>query len=150
MKEFRSRYEANADYEGLLQAIEPYYLRRTKKLVLADRLPQKIENAPIYIDASSVQRSISRSMLQTKETGQVAVLNMLTKLRQLYGHPGAIIPDYESLELNEVPKLERVIAILDLVKEQGEKALIFTEFRRIHSIVKRVLMNRYGISEYPS
>lgn len=146
LKEFRNRYEANNDYEGLLKAIEPHYMRRTKKLVLADRLPQKIENAPIYIDASSVQRAISHSMLQTKETGQVAILNMLTKLRQLYGHPGAIIPDYEGLELNEVPKLEQVIAILDRVKERGEKALLFTEFRRIHSIVKRVLMHRYGIS----
>ncbi|SDN61709.1 Superfamily II DNA or RNA helicase, SNF2 family [Paenibacillus sp. yr247] len=144
LKEFKNKYEMTQNYEGLLRAIKPYYMRRTKKQVLSDRLPKKLEQRPIYVEASPLQKSISNSMLQTKETGQVAILNMLTKLRQLYGHPGAIISSYEALE--DLPKLNEVLSILDRVKKLGEKAIIFTEFRKIHSILKRILMQRYGIS----
>ncbi len=146
LKEFRRMYIQSNDYEGLLRKIKPFYLRRTKKEVLDDRLPTKHPDKVLKVEASSTQSSIAASMLQTKETGQVAILNMLMRLRQLYGHPGVIIPDYETLPAKEVPKLEKLLEIIDQVKSKNEKILIFTEFRKIHSILKRILMQKYGIS----
>ncbi|MCM3569307.1 DEAD/DEAH box helicase [Neobacillus mesonae] len=145
LREFRKAYIQTSDYVGLLDKIRPFYLRRTKKEVLDDRLPTKHDDIVKKVEVSKVQRSIASSMLQTKETGQIAILNMLMRLRQLYGHPGVIIPDYETLPLSEVPKLEKLIEIIDKVKQKNEKVLIFTEFRKLHSILKRIFMQRYGI-----
>jgi len=146
LKEFRRTFIQTNDYDGLLEKIRPFYLRRTKKDVLDDRLPKKYADKVLRVEASKTQRSIASSMLQTKETGQVAILNMLMRLRQLYGHPGVIIPQYETLPANEVPKLEKLLEIVEKVKGKNEKILIFTEFRKLHSILKRLFMQRYGIS----
>jgi SNF2 family DNA or RNA helicase len=146
LREFRNRYVKSEDYKSLLTNIKPFYLRRTKKEVLDDRLPKKHEDEVYRVNASQTQSSIAASMLQTKETGQVAILNMLMRLRQLYGHPGVIIPQYEDIPASEIPKLEKLIEIIDTVKGKNEKILIFTEFRKLHSILKRTLMQRYGIS----
>jgi SNF2 family DNA or RNA helicase len=146
LREFRRKYIQTGDYDGLLDKIRPFYLRRTKKEVLDDRLPTKHADKVIKVEVSKTQKSLSASMLQTKETGQVAILNMLMRLRQLYGHPGVIIPQYETLPANQVPKLEKLIEIIDDIKRKNEKILIFTEFRKLHSILKRLFMHRYGIS----
>lgn len=146
LREFRAKYVETNEYNQLLQTLQPYYLRRTKEEVMKDRLPEKHVRPPITVEASPVQKSIAESMLQTKETGQIAILNMLMRLRQLYGHPGVVIPDYETLAVNQIPKLNEVIKILDEVRAKGEKAIIFTEFRKIHSILKRIFMQHYGIS----
>ncbi len=146
LREFRTRFIQSSDYDGLLEKIRPFYLRRTKKEVLDDRLPTKHADKVLKVEVSSTQRTLAASMLQTKETGQVAILNMLMRLRQLYGHPGVIIPQYETLPAHEVPKLEKLLEIIDEVKSNNEKILIFTEFRKLHSILKRLFMQRYGIS----
>ncbi|ABO66650.1 helicase [Geobacillus thermodenitrificans] len=146
LKEFRFRYTETSDYDALLMAIQPYYLRRTKQQILDGRLPKKHLVPPIYVEASPIQKEIARSMLATKESGQVAILNMITRLRQLYGHPGAIIPKYEQLSYKEVPKLKETMHIIEAIRQKGEKALIFTEFRKLHFLLKRIFMETYGIS----
>ncbi|WP_246145548.1 DEAD/DEAH box helicase [Bacillus rubiinfantis] len=113
--------------------------------MLDDRLPVKHADKIVKVEVSTKQKAIAATMLQTKKTGQIAILNMLMRLRQLYGHPGVIIPQYETLPANEVPKLEKLIEIIDEVKEKNEKILIFTEFRKLHSILKRIFMQRYGV-----
>jgi SNF2 family DNA or RNA helicase len=146
LREFKRTFIQTNDYEALLKKIQPFYLRRTKKEVLDDRLPKKHEDEVLKVDASAMQKSIAASMLQTKETGQVAILNMLMRLRQLYGHPGVVIPQYETLPAHEVPKLEKLFEIIEKVRSKNEKILIFTEFRKIQSILKRLFMQKYGIS----
>lgn len=143
---FRERYAESGDFEGLLKAIQPFYMRRTKSEVLDKRLPKKKLVPACLVEASKTQKSISSSMLETKETGQIAILNMLMRLRQLYGHPGVIIPKYEDIELTEIPKFHTLLDIIEKVKAKDEKILIFTEFRKLHSIFKRVFMQKYGIS----
>lgn len=146
LRDFRKAFVQNDNYSDLLSKIQPFYLRRTKKEVLDDRLPTKHPDQIVKVQASKTQRAITASMLKTKETGQIAILNMLMRLRQLYGHPGVVIPEYEALSVEEIPKLQKLIEIIDEVKLKGEKILIFTEFRKIHSILKRIFMQRYGVS----
>jgi hypothetical protein len=145
LKDFRRNFVETGDYEGVLKAIQPYYLRRTKQQILDDRLPKKHINPPIYVEASPIQKQIASSMLATKNVGQIAILNMLMRLRQLYGHPGVVIPRYENLPPDDIPKLQEMIRIIEKVKERQEKVIIFTEFRKLHSILKRLLMTMYGI-----
>lgn len=146
LREFRKAYVQTDNYSELLSKIQPFYLRRTKKEVLDDRLPTKHPDQIVKVEASGTQRAITDSMLKTKESGQIAILNMLMRLRQLYGHPGVVIPQYETLPATEIPKLEKLLEIIEIVKSKDEKILIFTEFRKIHSILKRLFMQKYGIS----
>ncbi|WP_419392701.1 DEAD/DEAH box helicase [Cytobacillus praedii] len=146
LRDFRQKYIQTENFEGLLDKIKPFYLRRTKKEVLADKLPAKHEDKVSYVPASSTQKMIVESMITTKESGQIAILNMLMRLRQLYGHPGVIIQQFESLDTKEIPKLEKLMEIIDNVRNRDEKILIFTEFRKLHSILKRLFMQKYGIS----
>jgi len=73
LREFCRNYIESSNYDGLLEAIKPYYLRRTKKGVLDDRLPKKHPDQIAYVEASSTQKSLAQSMLETKETGQIAI-----------------------------------------------------------------------------
>lgn len=146
LRQFRERYAESGDYKGLLKAIQPFYMRRTKSEVLDKRLPKKFLKDPVFVEASNTQKSISNSMLETKETGQIAILNMLMRLRQLYGHPGVVIPKYEELEITEIPKFNKLLEIVEEIKDKDEKVLIFTEFRKLHSIFKRIFMQKYGMS----
>ncbi|WP_238457938.1 DEAD/DEAH box helicase [Alkalihalobacterium alkalinitrilicum] len=146
LKDFRMQFVESGNYDGLLEKLQAFYLRRTKEEVLKGKLPDKYIKEPELVEASSIQKDIARSMIMTKEMGQVAILNMLMRLRQLYGHPGAAVPQYEEAPTDQVPKLQKVLEILDDVKSKNEKVIIFTEFRKIHSILKRTFMQRYGIS----
>lgn len=146
LKEFRDIFEAGAANDQLISKLRPYYLRRTKDEVLKDKLPVKHILEPHLVLASKEQQSLSKSMLEGMGQGNFAILNILTQLRQMYGHPGAVAPIYETLADESVPKLHEVLKILDDVSKRGEKALIFTEFRRIQSLLKRAITSRYGIS----
>lgn len=146
LKEFRKKFIETSAYDYLLECIKSNYLRRTKEEVLKDKLPEKHLLEPIKVNSPSIQKDIARSMLETKESGQTAILNILMRLRQLYGHPGVVIPQYETLTENQIPKLYELLKILDEVKSKNEKVLIFTEFRKIQSLLKRNIMQRYGIS----
>lgn len=146
LKEFRATFGQGVAYDELIKRIRPYYLRRTKDEVLKDKLPEKHMEPPRYVVASSEQQSLSKSMLDGMGQGNFAILNILTQLRQMYGHPGAIASSYETLPDETVPKLNEILKILDQVSKRGEKLLIFTEFRRIQSLLKRAITQRYGIS----
>jgi SNF2 family DNA or RNA helicase len=39
-----------------------------------------------------------------------------------------------------------MINIIEKIKQKNEKVIIFTEFRKLHSVLKRLFMNMYGIS----
>ena len=145
LKQFRKRYIETSDYDGLVDVLKPHYLRRTKEEVLKDKLPDKIPLPPVEVEASVEQKQLASTMVQSVAQNRLELLNVLGRLRQLYGHPGAIHPSFDSLEPTRVPKLAELFAILDRAKAAGEKVLIFTEFRRVQYLLKRAIMERYGI-----
>lgn len=143
LKEFRRKYVENENFDELMRELKPFYLRRTKEEVLKDKLPAKYICDPIYVEASEKQKQLTLSMLKSQEKN---VLNVLTKLRQLYGHPGAVVPHWSDLPVDDVPKLKVLLQLLDKIREKQEKAIIYTEFRKVQHILKHTLMRRYGIT----
>lgn len=143
LKDFRRKYVESENYDELLEELKPFYLRRTKEAVLKDQLPEKHICEPIYVEASDKQKQLTLSMLQSVDKN---VLNMLTKLRQLYGHPGAIVPSWSDLPVDDVPKLKILLQLLDEIRDKREKAIVYTEFRKVQQILKHLIMRRYGIS----
>ncbi len=158
---FRRRFgsiEKHLDPEAgpaLARLIAPYLLRRTKAEVAAE-LPPRTEvkvavtlSAPewdLYEDARLAALSeleTRRSKLREQER-RVDVLAALTRLRLLASHPKL----YDARSELESAKLERLLELVDELRAEGQRALIFSQFTSHLALVKQAL-DRSGI-EYLS
>ncbi len=137
-KEFVTAIEKKKDEHTAkrLQAIiKPFVLRRTKNQV-ATELPPKTEQI-IYCEMDEAQAEIYEStkseyrnaLLEgavhnsTKGT-QIALLQGLTKLRQLANHPKMVDTKYSK----DSGKFKAVIEMLQSISAEGNKVLIFSQF----------------------
>ncbi len=127
----------------LSQALRPFLLRRTKEQV-ARELPPKIEQT-IYCEMEPGQRALYNELRQHyRESllGKIAnvgiakskiqVLEALLRLRQAACHPGLI----DRKRANEPSaKLDVLFDQLRSVLEEGHKALVFSQFTSLLSIL---------------
>lgn len=107
-------------------------LRRTKDLL---DLPPKIEKIE-YIELSKEERKLYDSLEQDirseiKEDANlikspVSILAKITRLRQVSTHTGLI-----SDKIVKSSKFERLHDILDEARENGEKVIVFTMFKKL-------------------
>jgi len=135
--------------EELLSRLDPHYLRRMKSEVLAD-LPEKRGEALRSLPLGPLQEERYRQIVQeAKGAGRGAVLGALTRLRMTCAHPRASVGDWEDVPapqlIEECPKLEATMVILGRVREQSEKAVIFTEFRNVQRIIQRAILHRFDL-----
>ncbi|NBB22333.1 ATP-dependent helicase [Runella sp. CRIBMP] len=132
--------------QKLYSLIKPFLLRRHKSQVALD-LPPKVESVH-YCDMVEEQeqryeetKSYYRNYIleQIEEEGiaksQIMVLQGLTKLRQLANHPRMIDEEYEG----ESGKLEEIQAKLEELLAGDHKVLIFSQFIRHLTILRRYL-----------
>ncbi|WP_352419011.1 SNF2-related protein [Proteiniborus sp.] len=137
----------NKKREQLLQIISPIFLRRTKEDKL-DNLPQKHE----------LLSSVPLSILQEKLYGQIVdkiknegagtkVLGYLQRLIQICSHPRLVMDDIGSTRdlLKESKKLKETLEILASIRRKGEKVIIFTKYRKMQSILIKVINDKFGI-----
>ncbi|RDB07861.1 DEAD/DEAH box helicase [Runella aurantiaca] len=135
--------------QKLYALIKPFLLRRHKSQVALD-LPPKVESVH-YCDMVEEQeqryeetKSYYRNYIleQIEEEGiaksQIIVLQGLTKLRQLANHPRMIDEEYEG----ESGKLEEIQAKLEELLAGDHKVLIFSQFIRHLTILRRYLDTR--------
>ncbi len=132
---------------ALAKALRPFILRRTKEQV-APELPAKLEQT-LYCELGADERKqydelrkYYRASLLSKieESGmqksKMHVLEALLRLRQAACHPGLINRHQIS---NSSAKLDNLFAELDTVLEGGHKALVFSQFTSLLSIVRQSL-----------
>ena len=143
LADFRKQFIKNRNDNLLMEALKPYYLRRTKKEVLSDKLPNKHLLEPTFLKASRKQAKLSEAIVSSLRSKQGSVLNAITNLRQIYAHPSIILNEKPIME--DSPKLVEVMKLLKDVKKKNEKVLIFTEFRKIQSILRAEIIKEYGI-----
>lgn len=146
LKDFKQRFIKEGNNDVLMDLLTPFYLRRTKEEVLKNKLPEKHLLPPIFVQASSIQMHLSQSMMSSVKSGHANVLNVLMHLRQLYAHPGVFEPVKNNLKPDAAPKLQEVIKLLNNIKKKNEKVLIFTEFRKVQSLLKQEISKKYGIT----
>lgn len=156
----------------IADALRPFILRRTKKQVLKD-LPDKTEQT-IVCEMEPQQRKLydelrmhyRNSLLGSKgaapvmENGEMPdtssvpasgggsammVLEALLRLRQASCHPGLIDPNRRS---EPSAKLEALIEMVLELAEEGHKALIFSQFVEMLSIVRSRLEEHGIVYEY--
>jgi superfamily II DNA or RNA helicase len=125
-------------------ALRPFLLRRTKEQVLTE-LPEKLEQT-LFCDLGREQRRLYDELRQHYQTALMAkvakdglakskiqVLEALLRLRQAACHPGLI-----DISRSDEPsaKLELLIQQLQELTAEGHKALVFSQFVKLLTIVR--------------
>lgn len=160
---FRRQYAQGADIRPqdlakLRKLVAPFLLRRLKSDPdISKDLPSKIEMKS-YCGLSAEQAQLYRRVtdeLLGKIDGSRGiarkglVLSSLTRLKQICDHP--------ALQTGRSPrgegtgrsgKLERLLELTDTMTENGEAALIFTQYVRMGELLAAQFAVRYGFNPY--
>ncbi|MFN4972274.1 MAG: DEAD/DEAH box helicase [Bacteroidota bacterium] len=146
---FINPIEKNKDQHKMAQLraiIKPFVLRRTKDQV-AKELPSKIEQikfcnmteeqAEAYEKTKSFYRNEIIKSIQDLGLGksQFAILQGLTKLRQIANHPKLSIADYDG----QAGKYDEITAMIETAYAEGHKVLLFSQFVKQLDIYKSYL-----------
>jgi superfamily II DNA or RNA helicase len=128
----------------LSQALRPFILRRTKQQV-ARELPEKTEQT-IYCELEGPQRKqynelrkhyretlLARVQSAGLGKSKMHVLEALLRLRQAACHPGLLDVKRSS---EPSAKLDVLMDQLDELRQEGHKALVFSQFTSLLAIVR--------------
>jgi len=128
----------------LAQALRPFILRRTKRQV-ASELPEKTEQT-IFCELEGPQRKhydelrqhyrqtlLNRVDNEGLGRSKMHVLEALLRLRQAACHPGLLDPRRIA---DPSAKLDVLIEQLNDLREEGHKALVFSQFTSLLAIVR--------------
>ncbi len=148
-REFSTPIERHQDETAaqlLRQLIYPFILRRTKEQV-APELPLMTERI-VYVDMEPAQRKVYqrtrdyyRKLLlgmieeQGLDDTRMKILEGLLRLRQASIHPALLEPTYRG----EAPKFEMLLETLDTLHAEGHKALIFSQFVEVLTLLRKQL-----------
>jgi SNF2 family DNA or RNA helicase len=160
---FRARFAVPIEKMGdqqrvdqLRRLIHPFILRRLKSdpNVLRD-LPEKMEmrvfcnltpeQAKLY--EQTVAKLMDQVDVATGIRRRGLILATLTHLKQICNHPAHFQGDGSSLE-GRSGKCERLVEMLEEVLEEGDAALIFTQYREMGDLLHKMLTQRLRI-EFP-
>ncbi|HEV2295659.1 MAG TPA: DEAD/DEAH box helicase [Tepidisphaeraceae bacterium] len=155
--EFRDRFAmpieklVDQDRAGQLRRlIQPFVLRRTKSdPLIAGDLPEKME-MKVYCNLTPEQAAMYQQ-ITSQMLGQVdaadgirrraLVLAALTRLKQVCDHPGLLTDKNGDLD-GRSGKTERLVEMLEEVIEEGDSALVFTQFREMGHLLEQILARR--------
>ncbi|WP_280315250.1 DEAD/DEAH box helicase [Nocardia abscessus] len=160
---FRARFAVPIERERDQNAIsrlrwltQPFVLRRVKTdpTVISD-LPEKFEmtvRANLTVEQAALYQAVVDDMLaKIKDAKGMArkgaVLGALTRLKQVCNHPAHFLADGSSVlhrGAHRSGKLALVEDVLEAVLADGEKALLFTQFREFGELVAPYLVERFG------
>ncbi len=136
--------ENDKNKTGLLKRIiSPFILRRMKtdKSIIND-LPEKIEIKE-YCCLAEEQASLYQAIVddslkkikQEKENRRALIMAALIKLKQVCNHPSNYLKDSNKL-LDRSGKVERLRELLEEILQNGEKCLVFTQFKEMGDLLK--------------
>jgi len=131
-------------HRPLARALRPFILRRTKEQVEKDLPPKQEETlhcvlGPAERNLYEELRDYYRKSLLTKidregmSKSKLLILEGLLRLRQVACHPGLVD---QSRRGEPSAKLELLIPLLEEVFEEGQKALVFSQFVSLLSILR--------------
>ncbi|WP_225446479.1 DEAD/DEAH box helicase [Paenibacillus rhizovicinus] len=152
--------------QELQRLVKPFMLRRKKKdpAIMLD-LPEKNE-MKTYIHLTAEQsalyeQTVGELMQQVKKLEGIqrkgAILSALTQLKQLCDHPVLLtkeavpLPEDKDEAAAEIAalisrsaKLERLLDLVQELREEGERCLIFTQYIGMGQMLQRVLSQEIG------
>ncbi|WP_127580128.1 DEAD/DEAH box helicase [Paenibacillus koleovorans] len=149
---------ADSSLTGRLQRlVRPFMLRRIKKdPVIQLELPEKYESktyVSLTAEQSSLYESYLQSFFQRMEAAEGMerrglVLAALTRLKQICNHPALLAQDREqrmqTVDPDRSGKLTRLLELVQAVRDEGERCLIFTQYTTMGEILQDVLERQLG------
>ncbi|MGN2641375.1 DEAD/DEAH box helicase [Nocardia takedensis] len=160
---FRARFAVPIEREQDANAISrlrlltgPFVLRRVKTdpAVISD-LPDKLEmtvRANLTAEQAALYQAVVDDMVAKLRDAKGmarrgAVLGALTRLKQVCNHPAHFLGDGSALLTrgrHRSGKLALVEDILDTLLAEGDRALLFTQFREFGDLLVPYLSERFG------
>jgi uncharacterized Zn finger protein/superfamily II DNA or RNA helicase len=138
----------------LRKATSPFVLRRMKtdKTVITD-LPDKVvknEFCRLTVDQAALYRQVlDREMAEISGKGGMArrglILRLMTSLKQICNHPvhysrkGLLAPEHSG-------KAELALSLLKQIVADGEKALVFSQYKEMGALLVRMIEAEIGLS----
>lgn len=132
------RYGDTASLKTLRSLVQPFILRRLKtdRSIIQD-LPEKQEMT-IFCGLSAEQAQLYQGAVDKALAAIDAaegvqrrgmILGLLTKLKQICNHPAHFLgSDENGLQAHRSGKLQRFDAMVEELLDEGDRALIFTQF----------------------
>ncbi len=141
--------ENEAALQRLRRLVYPFILRRTKDQV-APELPPRSERI-LYCDMEAAQRKLYEQirdyyralllgLIEEKglENSRIKILEGLLRLRQVCIHPALVDNSYA----DGSAKFELLLDTLETLHAAGHKALVFSQFVKVLSLLRRELDQR--------
>ncbi len=134
---------------ALSRVLQPFMLRRTKQQVARELPPRTDQQVPVVLSAEEWKlyedaRLAALSELETpkrelkEQQRRVQVLASLTRLRLLASHPRL----YDTRSSVTSSKLRRLLELLDELRAEGHRTLVFSQFTRHLALVREALDER--------
>jgi non-specific serine/threonine protein kinase len=146
------RYRDEGALEDLRALTRPFILRRLKtdRTIVPD-LPEKLEMNELCTltkEQVTLYQAVVDEMLVRIEgadgiTRKGLVLTAMLRLKQVCNHPAHFLSDGSSLG-GRSGKLERTGEILEEILDSGERALVFTQYAEMGSLLVEHLSSRLG------
>lgn len=143
------RHQDEATAELLRKMVYPFILRRTKEQV-APELPPRTERI-LYMDMEPAQRKFYEKtrddyraqlmgMIETEglQGARMKVLEGLLRLRQICNHPKLVKKDFRG----DSAKMILLMETLENLAAEGHKALVFSQFVQMLTLVRAELDKR--------
>lgn len=120
--------------------VEPHMLRRTKDQV-ATELPPRVDSTVVCTLTTEqidlYKRAIERAFSSGFGMGlgrSGRVLALLTELKQICNHPAQFL-NLDAPDLGRSGKFDRATEMLTEIVEDGERALVFTQYRKMGELL---------------
>ncbi|HEY8805051.1 MAG TPA: DEAD/DEAH box helicase, partial [Clostridium sp.] len=157
---FRSEFAVPIERDGdpkksnkLKKIIAPFVLRRLKTdtNIIKD-LPEKIETkeyASLTKEQATLYQAVVKDCLNKIDNSEGIqrrglIISSLTKFKQICNHPVQFLKDNGEIE-GRSGKLERLLEMLEVVIEEGDRSLVFTQFAEMGHILESEIENKLGV-----
>ncbi len=144
---FQKHFDRRKDQEAgkrLSARLRPFLIRRTKGQVARELPPRTEESIPCEMSglqerlykeqlAKAQHMVLSTTGIDVMKKQRFAILQALTRLRQICCHPALVQPDAIN---EESAKLTALMELLDQLHEEGHKVLVFSQFVTMLNIIR--------------
>ncbi|MDD4169680.1 MAG: DEAD/DEAH box helicase [Desulfotomaculaceae bacterium] len=148
------RKKDRQDIERVQRLIRPFLLRRLKsdpaieldlpaKQELKDYIPLTLEQASLY------ENVIHELFEQLEDVNSIArrgrILSAITRLKQICDHPALLLKEDIPSDIRERSnKIQRLLEMVEELRQEGDRCLIFTQFVKMGHLLQYVLEKELG------
>ena len=139
--------------DQLRRLIKPFVLRRLKTDPdIAGDLPEKME-AKVFCNLSPEQAAqyemiVGQSLNQIDAATGIRrrglILSVLTRLKQICDHPALVLKEDGPID-GRSGKCERLVEMLEELLDEGDAALVFTQFREMGHLLEKLVTTRLNV-----